>query len=155
MTGTAYEGNKGAANRAAINSTPESLLSTLNISSDTSKVDVTLETATKSGLNYNEVTSVIKNIPNATRLSAGVITSAEHTSLVETIPNKLVELETELNNKQDTLVSGTNIKTINGTSLLGSGNITIETPEVITDVLDNKIYGRTQGSWVDLTDYLT
>lgn len=29
--------------------------------------------------------------------------------------------------KQDTLVSGTNIKTINGTSLLGSGNITIET----------------------------
>ena len=29
--------------------------------------------------------------------------------------------------KQDTLVSGTNIKTINGSSLLGSGNITIET----------------------------
>ena len=29
--------------------------------------------------------------------------------------------------KQDTLVSGTNIKTVNGTSLLGSGNITIET----------------------------
>ena len=28
--------------------------------------------------------------------------------------------------KQDTLVSGTNIKTINGTSLLGSGNIAIE-----------------------------
>lgn len=30
------------------------------------------------------------------------------------------------NNKQDTLVSGTNIKTINGTSLLGSGNLVIE-----------------------------
>jgi hypothetical protein len=29
------------------------------------------------------------------------------------------------NSKQDTLVSGTNIKTINGTSLLGSGNIVI------------------------------
>lgn len=29
-------------------------------------------------------------------------------------------------NKQDTLVSGTNIKTINGTSLLGSGNVVIE-----------------------------
>ena len=28
--------------------------------------------------------------------------------------------------KQDTLVSGTNIKTVNNTSLLGSGNITIE-----------------------------
>ena len=32
----------------------------------------------------------------------------------------------ELNNKQDTLVSGTNIKTINNTSILGSGNINIE-----------------------------
>ena len=29
------------------------------------------------------------------------------------------------NLKQDTLVSGTNIKTVNGTSILGSGNITI------------------------------
>lgn len=29
-------------------------------------------------------------------------------------------------NKQDTLVSGTNIKTINGQSLLGSGDITIQ-----------------------------
>ena len=29
-------------------------------------------------------------------------------------------------NKQDTLVSGTNIKTINNESILGSGNITIE-----------------------------
>ena len=60
--------------------------------------------------------------------------------------------------KQDALISGTNIKTINGTSLLGSGNITIESSgggSEITDVLDNNIYGRTQGSWVDLTDYLT
>jgi hypothetical protein len=32
--------------------------------------------------------------------------------------------KTELNTKQDTLVSGTNIKTVNSTSLLGSGNIT-------------------------------
>ena len=34
--------------------------------------------------------------------------------------------KTDLNSKQATLVSGTNIKTINGQSLLGSGNITIE-----------------------------
>lgn len=32
----------------------------------------------------------------------------------------------EVNSKQDTLVSGTNIKTINGNSLLGSGNIEIQ-----------------------------
>ena len=35
-------------------------------------------------------------------------------------------LSTGLDNKQNTLVSGTNIKTINGQSVLGSGNITIE-----------------------------
>lgn len=35
--------------------------------------------------------------------------------------------EKDLANKQDTLVSGTNIKTVNGTSLLGSGNVTIPT----------------------------
>lgn len=32
-------------------------------------------------------------------------------------------LQTQINNKQDALVSGNNIKTINGLSLLGSGNI--------------------------------
>ena len=36
------------------------------------------------------------------------------------------EVNTELNKKQDKLVSGTNIKTINGTPILGSGDITIE-----------------------------
>ena len=36
------------------------------------------------------------------------------------------KIKTLLSNKQDKLVSGTNIKTINGTSLLGSGDITVE-----------------------------
>lgn len=35
------------------------------------------------------------------------------------------DLQTALNAKQDTLVSGTNIKTINGASVLGSGNLTV------------------------------
>lgn len=34
--------------------------------------------------------------------------------------------KTELNAKQDTLVSGSSIKTINGQSILGGGNINIE-----------------------------
>ena len=36
------------------------------------------------------------------------------------------EVKTSLNGKQSTLVSGTNIKTINGESVLGSGNIVIQ-----------------------------
>lgn len=35
------------------------------------------------------------------------------------------EVEPRLENKQDALVSGTNIKTINGTSILGSGDMSI------------------------------
>ena len=42
------------------------------------------------------------------------------------ISSSLNDLNTRLNTKQDTLVSGTNIKTINNQSILGSGNITLE-----------------------------
>ena len=38
------------------------------------------------------------------------------------------------NNKQNALVSGTNIKSVNGNSLLGSGNITISSGVSITDI---------------------
>ena len=38
------------------------------------------------------------------------------------------KITTELGKKQDTLTSGTNIKTINGASILGSGNIQIDMP---------------------------
>lgn len=42
-------------------------------------------------------------------------------------PNEIISKINEIiDDKQDTLVSGTNIKTINGTSLLGSGNIDIQ-----------------------------
>jgi hypothetical protein len=55
-----------------------------------------------------------------------------------TIPTKTSDLindsgfvdSTAMSGKQDTLVSGTNIKTINNTSLLGSGNISTPTTDV-------------------------
>lgn len=43
------------------------------------------------------------------------------------------------NGKQDALVSGTNIKTINGNSILGSGDLSVE-PKYITDGDGNKLY---------------
>lgn len=42
---------------------------------------------------------------------------------ISTLSGKYTNLYT---NKQDKLVSGTNIKTVNGTSLLGSGNVTVQ-----------------------------
>lgn len=41
-------------------------------------------------------------------------------------------IQTQLNAKQATLVSGTNIKTVNGTSILGSGNIAIQADSLST-----------------------
>ena len=69
------------------------------------------------------------SINSATTSKAGLMSASDKTKLDGI----------DLSTKQDKLVSGTNIKTINGTSLLGSGDITIE-----------------GGSGnVDLTDYYT
>jgi ribosomal protein L35AE/L33A len=54
-------------------------------------------------------------IPTASASARGLLSSANWTTF---------------NSKQDALVSGTNIKTVNGTSLLGSGNITTGTGTV-------------------------
>ena len=59
----------------------------------------------------------------------------------------------QLNGKQDTLVSGTNIKTINGNTILGEGNIQIEGGGGITDApSDDKTYGRKNGAWSEITE---
>lgn len=60
---------------------------------------------------------------------AAVATSGSYNDLNDkpSIPDTTnLATKSELNAKQDALVSGTNIKTINGESLLGEGNITIE-----------------------------
>jgi hypothetical protein len=50
------------------------------------------------------------NLPTASAINRGALSSADWTTF---------------NNKQATLVSGTNIKTINSTSILGSGNLVV------------------------------
>lgn len=68
----------------------------------------------------------------------------------------------ELSTKQDVLVSGTNIKTVSGQSILGEGDITIEVPEGgITDApSDGSTYGRNNGAWIkvempDVSGFIT
>jgi hypothetical protein len=48
------------------------------------------------------------------------------------------------NDKQDRLVSGTTIKTVNGTSLLGAGDVTINTGSSVSYYSFNAIDGQTQ-----------
>lgn len=63
------------------------------------------------------------------------------------------DLNTELDTKQDTLVSGTNIKTVNGQTILGEGNIQIETPEggIADAPSDDNTYARKNGAWAAIT----
>lgn len=73
---------------------------------------------------------------NLEDLSGEVAVNATHIQELQTLTDeqgdKLDSLDKEMVTKQDKLVSGTNIKTINSTSLLGSGNIAISTFTPVT-----------------------
>ena len=91
----------------------------------------------------------IEILSKATTTSAGVMSAADKTKLdsipeniptqteVDNIAANVSTLQTDMMSKQATLVSGTNIKTINSQSILGEGNIEIS------------------GGDVDLTNYYT
>lgn len=55
------------------------------------------------------------------------------------------------NNKQAALVSGTNIKTINGSSLLGSGNLTVSGLPTVTTSDNGKFLQVVNGAWAAAT----
>src|SRR3989344_2398578 len=59
------------------------------------------------------------NLPSASAIARGLLTAADWLIF---------------NGKQDALVSGTNIKTVGGVSLLGSGDIAVGGPGTVTDV---------------------
>jgi hypothetical protein len=59
---------------------------------------------------------------DAVKISTGLISNAEFDYLNGLTDN----IQTQFTGKQDVLVSATNIKTINSTSVLGSGNIAVE-----------------------------
>ena len=77
----------------------------------------------------------------------GLVTDLSNRELIANKENSLIDTSTTkyptvnllkigLDGKQDTLVSGTNIKTLNGDSLLGSGNIEIISENLATNNLN-------------------
>ena len=89
----------------------------------------------------------IKTINGETLLGEGDVT-LETTTTWGTIEGTLsnqIDLQTVLEGKQETLVSGTNIKTINGETLLGEGGITIEAG-------NTAIWGDIEGTLSEQTD---
>ena len=127
-----------------------SLLGEGNILIKSVNVDSALSTTSENPVQNKVITNKVNTIEQSiTNLSntmptkvsdltndSGYITNAALTDLAT---------KEEVSAKQDTLVSGTNIKTINGNSILGAGNIEIQggggggdsTPDVIINVGDN------------------
>lgn len=114
-------------------------------------ISATGGTQVQSDWNQSDSSAVdyIKNKPTIPDTS-DFVTKAEYNPKEVAIANALTDLnenkadKTQLSSKQDTLVSGTNIKTINNQSLLGSGDITIQgggmTMQEYYEDIDTNIY---------------
>lgn len=98
-------------------------------------------------------------IPSVVAISGGGGGGGDATwgSITGTLSNQ-TDLQNALTAKQDTLVSGTSIKTINNTTVLGSGNIAVQPLTTIqtlttasTELTTNTIYNGGELASVTLT----
>lgn len=93
--------------------------------------DIPIEVLKKGKIKIGVYAYKIENGEYVRRYSpAPIVVEVIDGSYVEKIenistPSEVEQLEEQLQNKQDILISGTNIKTLNGENLLGEGNINI------------------------------
>jgi len=77
-----------------------------------------------------ECTMIVGGLPVNTAITGAQIIAASGSSIawgaITGTLSSQTDLQTALNAKQATLVSGTNIKTVNSTSLLGSGDVAVQ-----------------------------
>lgn len=79
---TAYAGDKGKANRDAINSLPDTIYTNhANFTGDATTVKAALQYVTKNGLNYGSKSTNNLTIPAATKTTAGVLSASDKTKL--------------------------------------------------------------------------
>lgn len=125
---------KGTITGVSANGTSVATSGVANIpAASTSAYGVTkLSSATNStSTSLAATASAVKAAYDLANSYKGTVTSVKINGTTKSPSSGVVDLGTvitshqDISGKQDKLVSGTNIKTINGTSLLGSGNITI------------------------------
>lgn len=109
-----------------------SILGSGNISIPIITVDSAITSGSANAVQSGAVYTANQNLANTV--------NTYHTELND----KITDLYDKLNTKQATLVSGTNIKTINGTSILGSGNITIEGGGGTSITVDDTLSGTSE-----------
>lgn len=116
--------------------------------------DTTYESkaAASGGTDVSLVTTGEKATWNAKTSNVGTITGIKMNG-VSKGTSGVVDLGTvitshqSLSGKQDKLVSGTNIKTINGNSLLGSGNLAVSGLPTVTSSDNDKVLKVVNGAW--------
>lgn len=123
---------------------------TANASSNKT-VNVTVPTATSdltNDSNYVADANYVHTDNNFTSSEKTKLAGIEAGAQVNTVTDVEVDgtsvvsggvAEVSLTSKQDTLVSGTNIKTVNNQSLLGSGNISISSGETYTISISSNV----------------
>lgn len=80
----------------------------------------------------------------------GFLNDSGVTKLVATLKQYFAtknDVELLSNSKQNELISGTNIKKVNNTSLLGAGNISIPSPPTVTSSDNGKVLRVVNGAW--------
>ena len=83
-------------------------------------------------ISYSDATTSTYNIYNGADVTN--VSILDDNSITATNMWSSSKINTELGNKQDTLVSGANIKTINGENVLGSGDIVINSGGAVDSV---------------------
>lgn len=104
----------------------------------------------------NRLTEIAQSASNAANDAANASSAAASAmNAANDAANDASSALSGLSSKQDTLVSGTNIKTINNESILGSGNITIQggggssvEADGLTIVNNNGVLSTTDGAYV-------
>ena len=92
--------------------------------------------AINSGVSTNTVSQVETNRANISELDGRMTTAESDINAlkgrtitaendIDSLETRMTTAEDNINKKQDTLISGTNIKTINGNSIVGSGDVEI------------------------------
>lgn len=104
---------------------------------------------------YNDLTNkpTIPDVSNlATKAEIADMETKSHAAATYQVKGDYATTA-QLNSKQDTLVSGTNIKTINGNSLLGEGDITIQAGGTVdtamSDTSENAVQNKVIKKYID------
>lgn len=115
------------------------------------------ESVTKNTANIAENTENISD--NATKIETNRLNIESNSQKIATNSTNIAQNTSDISKKQDTLVDGLNIKTINGESILGEGNLIVELDNTTFDnflslesenAVQNKIVTQHFNNKVDL-----